>query len=183
MPVAYTLFETDFGFCGVAWSDAGLVRLQLPERDKQATEARLIRHWEGSATPPPAPIAGAIEELARYFSGEAVTFAKVPLDLSATQAFHRTIYDATLKIGWGQTKTYGALAAECGSPGAARAVGQAMGRNPIPIIIPCHRVLAAGQRMGGFSAYGGTLAKERLLAMEGVYLDGGTPLLPGLFSD
>jgi methylated-DNA-[protein]-cysteine S-methyltransferase len=83
-------------------------------------------------------------------------------------------------LDWGQTATYGELARQVGSPGAARAVGQAMGHNPVPIIIPCHRVLAAGRKIGGFSAYGGAVTKERLLALEGVHLGDGTPLLPGL---
>ena len=108
-----------------------------------------------------------------------IDFADVALDLGSVGDFQRRIYDATRALVWGQTATYGDLARQAGSPGAARAVGQAMGHNPVPIIVPCHRVLAAGRRIGGFSAYGGALTKERLLAMEGIHL-GGTPLLPGL---
>ena len=108
--------------------------------------------------------------LERYFAGERIDFASVALDLGGVGPFHRAIYDATRSLGWGQTATYGDLARQAGSPGAARAVGQAMGHNPVPIIIPCHRVLAAGRKIGGFSAYGGALTKERLLALEGVHL-------------
>ena len=102
------------------------------------------------------------------------------LDLTGVGDFHRRIYDLTRDVGWGETITYGELARRVGAPGAARAVGQAMGRNPIPIIIPCHRVLASGGKVGGFSAFGGAVTKTRLLALEGVHLDKGTPLLPGL---
>jgi methylated-DNA-[protein]-cysteine S-methyltransferase len=116
--------------------------------------------------------------LGRYFDGERIDFAGVALDLVGIGPFQRAIYDAARALAWGQTATYGDLARQEGSPGAPRAVGQAMGHNPVPIIIPCHRVLAAGRKIGGFSAYGGALTKQRLLAMEGVHL-GGTPLLPG----
>ena len=105
----------------------------------------------------------------------------MPLDLEGRNAFSRTIYDLLRTVGWGQTTTYGELARRAGRrPEAARAVGQAMGSNRIPVIIPCHRVLASGQKIGGFSAPGGTLTKERLLALEGVVPD--APLLP-MFSE
>ena len=129
---------------------------------------------------PPAPVREAIALLERYFAGERIDFARVALDLVAVGSFHRAIYDVARSLGWGQTATYGELARQVGSPGAARAVGQAMGHNPVPVIIPCHRVLAAGRKIGGFSALGGALTKERLLALEGVHLGNGTPLLPGL---
>jgi methylated-DNA-[protein]-cysteine S-methyltransferase len=116
----------------------------------------------------------------RYLAGKSVDFSKVDLDLAGVGDFHRQIYAATRRVGWGETVTYGELARRVGSPGAARAVGQAMGRNPIPIIVPCHRVLASGRKIGGFSAFGGAVTKARLLELEGVHLDDGTPLLPGL---
>jgi methylated-DNA-[protein]-cysteine S-methyltransferase len=118
----------------------------------------------------------------RYFAGKSVDFTPLALDLAGVSDFHRRIYDAARAIGWGETATYGELAQRVGAPGAARAVGQAMGRNPVPIIIPCHRVLASGRKIGGFSAFGGAVTKSRLLALEGVHLDDGTPLLPGLLS-
>jgi methylated-DNA-[protein]-cysteine S-methyltransferase len=156
------LFRTRQGVCGIAWSARGVTRLQLPERTPAATERRLRSRPAGSAEAPPLrTVRETIALLGRYFDGERIDFAGVALDLA-----------------WGQTATYGDLARQAGSPGAPRAVGQAMGHNPVPIIIPCHRVLAAGRKIGGFSAYGGALTKQRLLAMEGVHL-GGTPLLPG----
>ena len=182
--VGYALIATALGTCGIAWSPHGLLRLQLPERDRAATKARLTRGLEAAtAVPPPAVMAAAIESLVRYADGAAEDFSAVPLDLAQVPDFHRTIYAACCAVRWGQTATYGELAQRVGVPGAARAVGQAMGRNPIPVIIPCHRVLASGQRMGGFSAHGGAITKQRLLALEGVYPGSGTPLLPGLLPD
>jgi methylated-DNA-[protein]-cysteine S-methyltransferase len=181
MAERYCLFDTGLGACGIAWSERGVRRLQLPEANKGATERRL-RAGAGSTRPqtPPAPVAEAIAEVQRYLAGEQTDFAAIVLDLGDVGAFHRQIYEAARRVGWGQTASYGELARQVGSPGAARAVGQAMGHNPVPLIIPCHRVLAAGGKIGGFSAYGGALTKERLLALEGVHLGGGTPLLPGL---
>ncbi len=150
------LFDTALGACGIAWSERGVTRLQLPERTPAATERRLrARSSDGGAGVPPAPVREAIAMLERYFAGERVDFSSVALDLSGVGPFHRKIYDASRSLGWGQTASYGDLARQAGSPGAARAVGQAMGHNPVPIIIPCHRVLAAGRKIGGFSAYGG----------------------------
>jgi methylated-DNA-[protein]-cysteine S-methyltransferase len=124
-------------------------------------------------------VGGVIAQLEAYFAGERVDLSGVALDLGGVPAFHSDIYAVLRTLSWGVTATYGELARRVGAPGAARAVGQAMGRNPVPIIVPCHRVLAAGGKIGGFSAYGGALTKERLLALEGVHL-GGTPPLPGL---
>jgi methylated-DNA-[protein]-cysteine S-methyltransferase len=176
----YCLFDTGLGTLGVAWSARGLTRLQLPESSRAATERRLRGLSPDSAPGEPSSSVGqAIAAIERYLAGASVDFAQVPLDLAGVGDFHRRIYDAARRIGWGETATYGELARRVGSPGAARAVGQAMGRNPIPIIIPCHRVLASGRKIGGFSAFGGAATKERLLALEGVHL-GGAPLLPGL---
>jgi methylated-DNA-[protein]-cysteine S-methyltransferase len=123
-----------------------------------------------------------MDDLRRYASGEEVDFAAVVLDLAGTGPFDRAIYAAARAVGWGCTTTYGELARHAGAfaPEAAREVGQAMARNPVPIVIPCHRVLGSGNRIGGFSAPGGRPAKERLLALEGVRLDGGQLALPGV---
>lgn len=180
----YCLIETDLGPLGLMWSDVGIVRLQLPEKTPTATERRLTRRVDNVETAkPPAPIAQAGKLLRQYMKGERIDFTDVALDLAGTSDFHRVIYGAARRLGWGETTTYGALAREAGSPDAARAVGQAMGRNPVPIIVPCHRVLASGRKIGGFSAFGGAATKERLLAMEGVHLGSGTPLLPGLLGN
>jgi methylated-DNA-[protein]-cysteine S-methyltransferase len=122
----------------------------------------------------------AIGRLKSYLAGEKVDFAGVALDLTGVSEFHRKVYEAACRIGWGRTMTYGDLARQAGAPGAARAVGQALGRNPVPIVVPCHRILASGGKVGGFSAFGGAATKERLLALEGVHLGTGLPLLPGL---
>ena len=177
----YCLFDTAVGAIGVAWSPRGLTRLQLPESTRGATERRLRgRSADSGAGEPPPQIRQAMAAVGKYLAGKRVDFSPLVLDLGGVSDFHRQIYDAARRIGWGETVTYGELARQAGSPGAARAVGQAMGRNPIPIIIPCHRVLASGRKIGGFSAFGGATTKTRLLALEGVHLGDGTPLLPGL---
>ncbi len=176
----YCLFQTAIGACGVAWSERGLTRLQLPEADRDATERRLRRSSEHSGSAVPPRIEQAIAKIQRHFTGEKVDYGSVALDLTGVSPFHRKVYDAARALGWGQTASYGELARRVGAPGAARAVGQAMGRNPVPIIIPCHRVLASGRKPGGFSAFGGVSTKERLLALEGVSLGGDQPCLPGL---
>jgi methylated-DNA-[protein]-cysteine S-methyltransferase len=116
----------------------------------------------------PAEIAGIIEALRRYAAGEPVDFSGVPVDLAGVDPFRLAIYDAARKLGFGDTATYGGLAAAAGHAGLARETGQALGRNPVPIVVPCHRIVAAGGKLGGFSAPGGASTKERLLAMEGV---------------
>ena len=182
-PMHYCLFDTAIGEVGLAWSTDGITRLQLPESNRSATEHRMrgrsVSIVEGR---PPPPIERAIDDVQRYMTGERVDFADIALDLTGVGPFHRSIYEALCRVGWGETTTYGALARQAGDVGASRAVGQAMGRNPIPVIIPCHRVLASGGKPGGFSAFGGAVTKQRLLALEGVRLDGGAPLLPGLLS-
>jgi methylated-DNA-[protein]-cysteine S-methyltransferase len=176
----YVLFDTPIGVCAIAWSERGVTRVQLPERNREASEQRLLKR-SPDATPaePPPHIAGVIAAIERYADGEAVDFSDVALDVDAAEPFHRAVYDAARAVKWGETTTYGALGAKAGSQGDAREVGVALSRNPVTIIIPCHRVLAAGNKMGGFSAYGGTVTKERLLALEGVTV--GEPVLPGLF--
>ena len=169
----YTLFPTAFGTCGIAWRDSGLTRLQLPERDVSATERRLAaRATPGLADEDVPWVAWAVVALQRYFAGRPVDFSGISLDVSACSPFHQRIYEALRGVPFGQTTTYGALAAEVGAPDAARAIGQAMGRNPIPVIIPCHRVLASGGKIGGFSAPGGATTKEKLLTLEGVVRPG-----------
>ena len=177
----YCLLDSGIGPVGLAWSDLGLTHLQLPERSRAATEARLRRSAGPAARKAvPARIEPIVEALRDYFAGRRVSFAAMPLDLSEVSDFQRLVYDAARAVDWGRTATYGEIARGIGAPGAARGVGQALGRNPLPIVVPCHRILASGGKIGGFSAYGGGDAKVRLLALEGVHLDGGTPLLPGL---
>ena len=166
----YLIFETASGFCGLAWTALGVTRFQLPTQSAEATE-RLTRRRAPGAEPgaPTAEIAEAVAAVKRYFAGEETDFSHVALDLGGQDAFFRQIYAAARQVGWGRTTTYGALARQVGAgPEAARDVGQAMAKNPVALIIPCHRVLAAGGKIGGFSAPGGSAAKTRMLALEGV---------------
>ena len=183
--IHHALFPTAIGTCGVAWSERGLVALALPERNEAATEKRL-RAKSGSAgkAEPPCEIAEAIALIQKYCAGERVDFSAVPLDLSGIDPERRRVYETMRGLRFGETTTYGALARQAGAPEsdweAAQRIGVAMGRNPLPIVVPCHRVLAAGGKVGGFSAYGGMTTKEKLLALEGVRLGGDATRLPGL---
>lgn len=180
---SYCIFDTAIGACGIAWSERGVTRFQLPDADRGATERRL-RARAGAATlaEPPPEIARVIADLQRYCAGQKVDLSGVTLDLTGVPEAFRDIFAAARSIPWGETASYGEVARRAGMPGAAREVGQAMARNPAALIIPCHRVLASGNKAGGFSAYGGLLTKERLLALEGrrIGVPADEPLLPGL---
>lgn len=165
----YAVFDTPAGFCAIAWSEAGIARFQLPDKSPEAAERHLLRRLP-AAQPgtPPASIATVIAAVQRYFAGEKIDFTEVPVDLGGQDDLFQRIYAATRRVDWGKTTTYGTLAKELGAgPEVARDVGQAMAKNPVPLIIPCHRVLAAGGKVGGFSAPGGSNAKLRMLALEG----------------
>ncbi|WP_088345918.1 MULTISPECIES: methylated-DNA--[protein]-cysteine S-methyltransferase [Rhodomicrobium] len=166
----YLIFDTAGGFCGIAWNGVGITRFRLPARSAEATERNLLRRLRGAQPGTPTPdVLEAVAAARRYFEGEAVDFSHLALDLEAQDEFFRQIYAAARRVGWGETTTYGALAKQLGAgPEAARDVGQAMAKNPVPLIIPCHRVLAAGGKVGGFSAPGGAAAKVRMLELEGV---------------
>jgi methylated-DNA-[protein]-cysteine S-methyltransferase len=166
------VFETAAGFGAVAWSEAGVARFVLPTASAAAAEKRLMRRApDAQPAAPPPEIAEAIAEVRRYFAGEAADFSAVPLDLRDVDPLFARIYDALRRVGWGRTTTYGALAAAVGAAReAARDVGHAMAKNPMPLLIPCHRVLAAGGKLGGFSAPGGAETKARMLRLEGVDL-------------
>ena len=173
----YAVFETIGGFCAIAWNGIGITRFQLPTRSAQATEGALLRRVPGSSPDTPtARISEAIAAAKRYFGGRQVDFSDFVLDLDGENPFFQQIYAAVRRIGWGKTTTYGSLAQQLGAgPEAARDVGKAMARNPIPLIIPCHRVLAAGGKLGGFSAPGGTDTKRRMLELEGVLVEPSRP--------
>lgn len=168
----YCIFETASGYCGLTWSDAGVSRFQLPAPTEHDARRFLLRKIAAAEPGDPTPeIAAAITAIIRYFAGEKTDFSAIALDLRDQDAFFAQIYAATRQIGWGETTTYGALAKQLGAGReAARDVGQAMARNPVALIIPCHRVLAAGGKPGGFSAPGGTESKLRMLALEGIRL-------------
>ena len=168
----YLIFETASGFCGIAWSGAGITRLQLPARSAEATERSLRRRLPDAEPGVPTPhVLAAVASVKRHFEGEKIDFSDLPLDLDGQDEFFKQIYAAARRVGWGETTTYGSLAKQLGvGPEAARDVGRAMANNPVPLIIPCHRVLAAGGKVGGFSAPGGSAAKIRMLELEGVHL-------------
>lgn len=166
--ITWTAFATSIGDCALAWGDAGIVGAQLPEVNSAALQRRMQRRFPGAATAPPgAAIAGLIGAIQALLRGEPVPLSGALLDWRFVPPFNRRVYEVALRIAPGRTLTYGEVAARLGEPGAARAVGQALGSNPFAPIVPCHRVLAAGGRMGGFSAPGGTATKLRMLAIEG----------------
>jgi methylated-DNA-[protein]-cysteine S-methyltransferase len=171
MEAGFALFETAIGPCGIAWGARGILAVQLPETSAQATRARLQRRFsDASEQEPPAAIRSIIQDIVTHLRGQARDFSTITLDLESVPAFHRRVFDAARRIPSGETRSYGDIAKMLGEPGAARAVGQALGRNPFPIIVPCHRVLAAGGAPGGFSASGGATTKFKILGIEGAVL-------------
>lgn len=167
--VEFALFDTPIGRCGIAWRGDTIEGVQLPESHAAATRRRLEDRFDGAVEgTPPASVRDAIDRMVASLRGEADDLVDVHLDLDALPPFQRKVFEVVRSIPAGETLSYGEVAAAVGSPGAARAVGQALGRNPYPIVIPCHRVLAAGGRIGGFTAPGGASTKARMLAAEGV---------------
>lgn len=164
---AFALFDTAIGCCALAWGPRGIVRIRLPEKDRQTAMRRIAAEYpEAVPTLPPPGIDLAIRDMTRLLAGELLDLARIAVDMQGISAFNQRVYAVTRKIACGETLTYGEVAAEIGEPGAARAVGRALGENPFPIVIPCHRVLAAGGRAGGFSARGGVDTKLRMLSIE-----------------
>ena len=177
MKEGHTLFDTAIGICGIAWCADAIVAVQLPEATAHATRARLLRGTGPLAeTPPPPFVQAAIEGVQALMQGAPRDLCEVPLDMAGVPEFHQRVYAIARRIGPGQTRTYGEVADELGDKALARAVGQALGRNPFAPVVPCHRVLAANGQPGGFSAGGGALTKLRMLAIEGA-APGGTPSL------
>jgi methylated-DNA-[protein]-cysteine S-methyltransferase len=164
----FALFETAIGVCAIAWSAAGISGLQLPESDKAYTLARTSRRFGAAREAPPPPWAAqVIADVGLLLEGRLIDLSRVALDLERIPPFDRQVFERAQLIPPGRTQTYGQIATALGDPALARAVGQALGRNPFALIVPCHRVLAARGRIGGFSAAGGAIAKQRLLAIEG----------------
>jgi O-6-methylguanine DNA methyltransferase len=174
----FTLFDTAIGRCGIAWGERGVAGVQLPEAGEADTRARMLHRFPAAGeAAPPAEARQAIERMAALLRGEASDLSTIALDMDGVPEFHRRVYEAARDIPPGNTLSYGDIARRVGAPGAARAVGQALGRNPFPIIVPCHRVLAAGGKIGGFSAQGGVTTKRRMLTIEGARLNGEAPLV------
>jgi methylated-DNA-[protein]-cysteine S-methyltransferase len=162
------LFDTAIGRCGIAWSARGVAGVQLPEAREPETRARLLRRFPGAReAPPPPDVQRAVDGIVALLSGEPRPLDAVALDMEGVPPFHRQVYEVARTIPPGSTLSYGEIAARLGEPALARDVGQALGENPFSLIVPCHRVIAAGGKLGGFSARGGTVTKLRLLAIEG----------------
>jgi methylated-DNA-[protein]-cysteine S-methyltransferase len=167
------LFDTAVGRCGIVWGDNGIAGVLLPESSDEATRSRLLRrHQQAVEAPPPEKVRRACDEIVALLRGEARDLVDIALDMRRVPEFDRRVYEIARTIRPGDTATYGEIARRLGNPGAARAVGRALGANPFPIIVPCHRVLAAGGKSGGFSAPGGIATKRKLLAIESVHARG-----------
>jgi methylated-DNA-[protein]-cysteine S-methyltransferase len=178
----FCLFETTIGVCGIAWRNAAVILFQLPERTAAETRLHLVTKFGDGAevalqlTPP--WLQNAVHLCQRHLETGCEDLAQIPVDLSSMPEFNRLVYETALKIRSGKTLTYGEVAKRIGFPHAAQAVGQALGRNPIALIVPCHRVVASSGKLGGFSAPGGGTTKQRLLEIEAA----ASPFLDGLFA-
>lgn len=173
----FAVFETALGWCGIAWSANGVTGVRLPDGSVELTRARLRAENPGAEpsdtaeAKPPDYVRAAIDEIVALLRGEARPLTGIPLDFSGVPEFHRRVYEVARTIPPGKTWTYGEVAAALGAPGSAQAVGRALGHNPFPIVVPCHRVLGAGGKMIGFSAPGGTDTKRKMLAIERAHSD------------
>jgi O-6-methylguanine DNA methyltransferase len=184
MPILFAHFDTAIGRCVIAWSAGGVAGVQLPEANEPMMRIRVLQRFpDALETVPPPEVAAARDALAGLLRSLPSDLSFVRLDMDALPPFHRRVYEAARAIPWGASMTYGGLAKVAGATGAARAVGQALARNPFALIVPCHRVVAAGRRIGGFSAQGGITMKLRLLAIEGHESAAQANRAPGLFDD
>ena len=174
----FTLFDTPIGACGIEWGPRGINGVQLPMGNDEKTRARIRqRRGDISEAPPTKEVQEAIARIVKLLAGERDDLRDIALDLDGVPEFNRGVYDIARSIPPGQTLTYGDIAKRLGGVELSRDVGQALGRNPCPIVVPCHRVLAAGQKPGGFSAKGGIDTKLKMLAIEGAAVNH----TPGLF--
>ncbi|HEX3504519.1 MAG TPA: methylated-DNA--[protein]-cysteine S-methyltransferase [Xanthobacteraceae bacterium] len=163
----FAFFDTAIGRCSIVWNERGVVRTRLPERSEQATRERIRNRYPAAGeTAPPAEVEQAIHDMIALLGGEPKDLSDVKLDISDIPEFNCRVYDVARTIPPGATLTYGEIAERLGDRALARDVGQALGENPFPIIVPCHRVLAAGGKTGGFSAPGGVSTKMRMLTIE-----------------
>jgi methylated-DNA-[protein]-cysteine S-methyltransferase len=173
--LAFALFDTALGTCGIVWSARGIAAVQLPEADERRTRARIEKRFpQARETSPPGDVQNAIDGMAALIAGEPCDLTDIVIDDADTPEFNRRVYAIVRAIPLGQTMTYGEVATRLGDPLLARDVGKAMGENPTPIVMPCHRVLAAGGKTGGFSAPGGVITKLQLLTIEGAQPGGPT---------
>lgn len=176
----FTLFDTAIGKCAIAWGPRGIAAVQLPQGDAHKAYAHIHNRCPDAVeAPPPDYVQKAIDEITALFRGEKRDLLNIDLDMAGVPEFHQRVYDIARKILPGETLTYGDVAERLGEKNAARAVGTALGKNPFPIIVPCHRVLGAGGKTGGFSARGGVETKLKMLSIEGAKVKGE----PTLFED
>jgi len=167
MTTGLALFDTDIGRCGIAWGDRGLLGVQLPEATDARTLSRLAQKAPAAREAAmPDHVRRACDAMTELLRGEANDLAFIVVDMEQVPAFNRRVYDLARTIAPGETLTYGDIATRLGDKLLSRAVGKALGENPFPIVIPCHRVLAANGKTGGFSANGGVATKFRMLAIE-----------------
>lgn len=177
-PRCFALFATALGTCAIAWNEIGLTGVWLPEANAESLRRKVARRCPGAhESAATGAIAAAVEAIIRLLAGERVDLGDVALDNAGIDEFDRRVYAVTRTIAPGRVLTYGEVAARVGVDASARAVGQSLGRNAMPIVVPCHRVVATGGGLGGFSAPGGTATKRRMLAIE----DAQPPGPPGLF--
>lgn len=180
MPTAcFSLFPTPLGVCGIAWRGDQVVATRLPDKSSSETGRRLAARTGGTRGEPPTAIRRAIASMTALLEGEKTDLTFINCDFGGIDPFAAQVYAATRAIPAGETSTYGAIAVQLGDKQLARSVGQALGNNPFPIIVPCHRVVGAGGRLTGFSAAGGVATKLKMLAIEGAQVGGD----PGLFGD
>jgi methylated-DNA-[protein]-cysteine S-methyltransferase len=162
------LFDTAIGACGIVWGENGILGMQLPESRADQARARLAKRYpDATEERPSTTIEGVIAEVKALLAGEARDLTRVRLDMAAVPAFERKVYEIARTIPPGRTMTYGEIAIRLGDKALSRDVGAALGRNPFPIVVPCHRVLGSGGKTGGFSARGGVDTKMRMLQIEG----------------
>lgn len=165
--LGFALFDTAIGRCGIVWNQNGVVGVQLPERSESATRQRVERRFAAAREAAPSAHAQhAIDGIVALLGGERCDLGDVTLDLGAASDFNRRVYAVARDIGPGATLSYGEVAERLGDRQLARDVAQALSENPCPIVVPCHRVLAAGGKTGGFSAPGGVATKLKLLSIE-----------------
>jgi methylated-DNA-[protein]-cysteine S-methyltransferase len=171
----FALFDTPLDCCGIVWNGRGVAGVQLPETDRRAVRNRILRRFPGACEAvPPADVQHVVDDIVALLNGEPRDLGYAQIDAAALPDFHRRVYDVARTIPAGATLSYGEIAERLGDRRLAREVGEALGQNPFPIIVPCHRVLAAGGKMGGFSARGGVRTKLRLLSIEGAEPGGPT---------
>ncbi|SIN94658.1 methylated-DNA-[protein]-cysteine S-methyltransferase [Bradyrhizobium erythrophlei] len=167
---AYSIFDTGIGRCGIAWSDGGIIGVQLPEAREIDTRRRLFQLYpEARETRAPVDVEIAIESIAELLRGGNADLSDVTLDMTGIPAFNQRVYAFARSIPRGETRTYGEVASHLRASGAVYSVAQAIGRNPFMIIVPCHRVLEAGHYADKISPNGGAISKRRLLSIEGAH--------------